>query len=734
LPGRKGSEYTHASSRCVYHAYCSGVVHAAALITRGQEETDESGNAVILQKLKTMKRFILTPVFCTSAVLCLAQDTTRHMPAQEIADVVITGQYRATGIDKAVQRIEVIDRRKIDAMAAQNLRDVLTNQLEVRLSYDPVFGTSLNMQGSAGYGADAKILIDGVPVVGKQNGAVDLSQINLANIERVEIVKGPMSVSYGTDAIAGTVNLITKKTVKNKWEAAAGTYYETVGTYNVNVSGGMNLGQGHTLRVDGFRNFFGGWNPDYGMNLFDFKPLSADTNRVQLWKPREQYQGTLQYIWKLKNTTFNYKGNYFYELITSKGMPLAPYYETAFDNYFHTYRRDNAVFVNSNLPKEKHINFMAAFNAYKRIKKESVNDLTTLTEIFSDAAQDTSMYNELNSRAALTTGRPSAKLNYEIGYDINLQWANSTQIEGRRKEMGNYALYGSVEYRPVERLTIRPGLRYGYNTSYKAPLVPSINFLYELPSRWMLRASYARGFRQPGLKELYFDFVDINHNIHGNKDLRAEYSDNYAGSATRNGRVGRIRYKFSVASFYNDVRDLISLSPVLGNTTNEYNYQNIGVYKTRGAQTSVDVYMRNLTIGAGTSYIGTYNPESEVYSVAQFSYSPEVRGNVTYGLPKYDASISLFYKYTGRRITSFVDNKKQPVPATLQGFNTADITLSKSFRKRRFTLAGGCKNLFDIKNIAGSLAGGGAHSSAGSTTAIGMGRYFFFKADINLSE
>eukprot|EP01030_Chromulinospumella_sphaerica_P034500 gene34500-biopygen17537 len=253
--------------------------------------------------------------------------------------------------------------------------------------------------------------------------------------------------------------------------------------------------------------------------------------------------------------------------------------------------------------------------------------------------------------------------------------------------MGNYALYGSLEYKPVAGLTIRPGLRYGYNTSYKAPLVPSVNFLYELPSRWMLRASYARGFRQPGLKELYFDFVDINHNIHGNTTLRAEYSNNYAASATRGGRVGKVRYKMNVSAFYNDVRDLISLSPVLGSTANEYNYQNIGIYKTRGGQASADIYMRNLTIGAGTSYIGTYNPESEVYSVSQFSYSPEVRGNVTYGLPKYDASISLFYKYTGRRITFFVDDNNQPVQGTMQGFNTADITLSKSFSKRRFTLA-----------------------------------------------
>jgi outer membrane receptor for ferrienterochelin and colicins len=681
-----------------------------------------------------MKKHLITVLLATGTSIALAQDTTTHIPDQVINDVVITGQYTARSQDNAVQRIEVIDRRKIDAMAAQNLRDVLANSLEVRLSYDPIFGSSLNMQGSAGYGADAKILIDGVPVVGKQNGGVDLSQINLANIERVEIIKGPMSVSYGTDAIAGTINLITKKTVKDRWELGAGSYYETVGTYNVNFSAGAKIASTHAVRLDGFRNFFGGWNRGAGIKFFDFRALPADTTRVQLWRPREQYQGTAQYTYTRKKTTFNYKGNYFYELITSKGAPLAPYYETAFDNYFHTYRKDNALFINSEPAKDKHISFMAAFNAYKRIKKESSNDLTTLSETFNDEAQDTSIYNELNSRSALTTGRSGVKLNYEIGYDINLQWANSTQIDGTKKEMGNYALYGSVEYRPFERFTIRPGLRYGYNTVYDAPLVPSVNFLYELPSHWMLRASYARGFRQPGLKELYFDFVDINHNIHGNTNLRAEYSNNYAVSAARSGRILNVRYKLNASAFYNDVRDLISLSPVQGSTTNEYNYQNIGVYKTCGGQASVDVYLRNLTLGAGSSYIGTYNPESEEYNVSQFSYSPEARGNVTYGLPKYDASVSVFYKYTGRRITFFADENDQPVQGTLQGYNNADISFSKYFLNRQIRISVGCKNLFDVKSIVGSLSGGGAHSSGGGTSAVGMGRYYFLKADLNLSQ
>ena len=54
------------------------------------------------------------------------------------------------------------------------------------------------------------MLVDGVPVRGRLNGQVDLSQLSLNNVERVEIVNGPMAVEYGTNALAGTINLITK--------------------------------------------------------------------------------------------------------------------------------------------------------------------------------------------------------------------------------------------------------------------------------------------------------------------------------------------------------------------------------------------------------------------------------------------------------------------------------------------------------------------------------------------
>jgi outer membrane receptor for ferrienterochelin and colicins len=302
--------------------------------------------------------------------------------------VVVTGQYAAGSQDKAVQRIRVTDRKKIDAMNAQTLKDVLTNDMNIRLSQDNILGSGMSMQGISGQ--NVKILIDGVPVIGRQDGNIDLSQIMLNNIERIEIVEGPMSVNYGTDALAGTINLITKKTQRNLFETHLVTYYESIGTYNANLRTGFHKGR-HTASLSGGRNFFDGWNNGEKVAVnFDAEP--ADSRRVQQWKPKEQYLGEGQYTYKTGNTTLSYKGGVFNEKITNLGMPRLPYGENAFDDYYSTYRVDNAFFVTSTLPRQRNIHFQVAYSDYKRIKNTFYNDLTTLEKELStnDGDQDTS--------------------------------------------------------------------------------------------------------------------------------------------------------------------------------------------------------------------------------------------------------------------------------------------------------------------------------------------------------
>lgn len=179
-------------------------------------------------------------------------ETITLSKVQLIDDIVITAQSTAVSVENAVQKITVINSDQIEKSGANNLTDILTYQTGIRLAQDNVLGSSMDLGGISGQ--NVKILIDGVPVIGRQNGNVDLSQINLNNIERIEVVEGPLSVNYGTNALAGTVNIITKKKGKRGYSVNVNPFYETIGNYNLSGSISMRKKQ-HNFTLDGGRNF-----------------------------------------------------------------------------------------------------------------------------------------------------------------------------------------------------------------------------------------------------------------------------------------------------------------------------------------------------------------------------------------------------------------------------------------------------------------------------------------------
>ena len=88
--------------------------------------------------------------------------------AIELETFVVTAQYEKTTKEKAVNKIKVIEREKIEAIGAVNLRDVLSNENNIRISQDNVLGSFMSLQGISGQ--NVKILIDGVPIIGRLNG------------------------------------------------------------------------------------------------------------------------------------------------------------------------------------------------------------------------------------------------------------------------------------------------------------------------------------------------------------------------------------------------------------------------------------------------------------------------------------------------------------------------------------------------------------------------------------
>jgi len=163
------------------------------------------------------------------------------LKVEQLNEIVVTAQYVPQSEKNAIYKVKVITAKTIERKAANNLRELLRQELNLDLAQNSVFGSSLALQGVSK--ENIKILIDGTPVIGRLNGIIDLSQINLSNIERIEIIEGPVSVFYGTDAMGGIINLISKKNQKETVEGNVSAYYESIDATNLNANVGYQFGK-----------------------------------------------------------------------------------------------------------------------------------------------------------------------------------------------------------------------------------------------------------------------------------------------------------------------------------------------------------------------------------------------------------------------------------------------------------------------------------------------------------
>ncbi len=119
-------------------------------------------------------------------------DTTAFSVNME--QFVFTAQHKPTHYKKANHKISIISAEELQQRAVVTLDQALLTHPSIRINVDPILGSTIRMRGMSG--RNVAILIDGIPVIGRLNGNVDLSQINMNNVERIEIVEGALSNIY----------------------------------------------------------------------------------------------------------------------------------------------------------------------------------------------------------------------------------------------------------------------------------------------------------------------------------------------------------------------------------------------------------------------------------------------------------------------------------------------------------------------------------------------------------
>ncbi|MDW8159086.1 MAG: TonB-dependent receptor [Bacteroidia bacterium] len=642
-----------------------------------------------------------------------------------LGDVVITGQYRITSQEHATYKVKVINQERIIQQGAINLSDILANELNIRLRQDMMLGTSLTIQGLSGQ--NIKILIDGVPLIGRLNGDIDLTQINLNNIEKIEIIEGPMSVIYGTDAMGGVINLITKKGIAQKIQLGANAYYESIGKYNFDFNLRWRQNE-HFWQITGGRNFIQG-----------FTPGTRKTTRAHLWKPREQYFTTIDYIFQKNKIKLRPFGNFFREILFNCGEPvITTRFARAKDEHFITHRVGAGLEISYQLHKNLSLHLLNNYNWFERERQTWIKNLVTLESAPSQNPGDNAIdaFNAFLFRGTLTSTSLEKKLNYQLGYDINLESARGLRIENTLQYIYDFAIFTSTEYEPIRDLILRPALRAAYNTQYGAPIVPSFNIKYSFAQNWQLRAAWAQGFRAPSLKELFFFFVDVNHNIRGNRQLEAEKGNNFNASLIYQSRFQNWNLQFEWAPFYNSITNLIQLA-IVDPSTQLYQYVNIAKYTTYGSTLSTKMEWKNWNWELGFNHTARLNMLHDPNSnIPQFLDSYEFRFLPTWhqSFSKWQLFVSLFYKYNGP-IPGFTiqneNNQEKIIQTQIQGYHLCDFSLSTQLFQNKLILTTGVKNLFNVTNIQAGFASG-AHTAANSLMPVAQGTSYFISLKLSL--
>lgn len=656
----------------------------------------------------------------------------------ELEEVVVTGKAKPVLASQSVRQIRVIDQARIQNQAAVNLKDLLTNDLNFRITEDGVLGSQLSLQGLSG--AKIKILVDGVPVIGRLNGEIDLNQINLNDIERVEVVEGPMAVQYGTDAVAGTINLITKRKALAKPELDLNSYYESVGRYNFDGTMRFPLGKWFGTVSLG-RNYFDGFDED-------------ESTRNMQWDPKEQYFASAGLQRRFSKVLLRYRGDFFAEDITNRGAvgsTTGDYepvdsgnwvYPHALDDHYKTYRINNAIYGDYYIQPERKLKAFFAYNYYRRVKKTLDRNLVTGEEIMQlgSDAQDTTVFGTWSSRMFYEHELVANIFSYQFGYDFNHERNVGQRIENGEKQITDVAVFAMGEYQPVKNLNIQPGLRYAYNSRFGAPLIASLAARYQLSGNWILRASYGQGFRAPTLKELYFQFVDVNHTIYGNEDLKAESSDNYQIGINYLKHYKNSSVDATLSGFFNDINNEIRLvQDIAPNEQYEnglYVNKNVAQTQTMGGNFTTKVIYKNLQTDLGVSIIGVKN-ELAFSDVAEqggyegFNFYPQYRFNVSYNFKKLGIRPSFFLNHTAER-TDLQSSGGQLVYNTFSPYTMSDFSLQKHFWNKKINITIGAKNLFDVTTLNSRVAvTGGAHSSGGAQL-LSYGRTYFARLQIHL--
>lgn len=715
------------------------------------------------------KKHLIVSIFCLQWSFIYAQQDSLQVYQDEtiMDELVITGQFEPQSIKKSVHNVRVISKEDIQNLAANNLTDVLNQYLNISTNANEQSGKS----SASLFGLDSqyfKVLIDNIPVVSDTGLGtnIDLTQINLDNVERIEIIEGSMGVTHGANAVSGILNIITKKSSKYDWELSASAQEETLG----NEFSFFEKGR-HIQSLKASHNLSENWYASVGINRKDKRGFFDDRKGINYsindgsrgfrQLPKEQLTTNTTIGYKKKETRIFYKFDYLNEKVAFYNpivVPIAnyPFPDTYFSHdkrfltnrYFHHLnyygKFFNDLIFNVSVSHQKQQRDEELFDYHFIDKKERENNRT--------------IYHSkevLYSTGTVTNITKSKKVDLQLGYEFvnENSFANAStgvfldqtnQAKGIRKRIENYDVYAIAELNFTDRFSLRPGFRYSFQSRFNDQHSYSLGSRYLFDKGIEARFSAGYSYRTPNFDELYTYMVDSNHNIQGNQELVPEQSNYFEANIKKNTffTSGLTMYN-TLSSALMFVDDKISMVLISQSPTLSYKYINVNSYKMWNIAAENRLGYKNWNFAAGFSLIGTSQQLSAGVSGSnsedQFLYTFNINTALSYQLPKYQAQFTVYFKHNGKTQqfvqTSTSPNETSFMLSELESYNWLDASIRKTFFNGKFETMIGARNILNVVNLqqsSTSAIGGGAHATS-NNIMLGVGRSYFVKLTYNLN-
>ena len=693
------------------------------------------------------KQIIAETVKTSSAILIDQDNYYNNLivsdKKNQLDEVVVTGLFAGETLRNSVYKVRIIDQKKIEEKGATSIENVLNTEVGIRISNDLALGeTQFEVMGMSG--SNVKVLIDGIPIVERSSNQQILSQIDISTVEKIEIIEGPMSVIYGSDALAGVINIITKsgkaKLGRNLYvtghlqEESVGKEYQFgsgKGNHVQGASAGYTFNNGMYVGGNFSHNEFGGWQGNY-------------PQRAKEWPSKKQYLAGGQIGIKKENYSAQYKFDYLDEDILKRGNISV--INKAVDQKFLAKRYTHQLHGSWDALDNLKLTLTGSYQKYNRDKRSTNRNFMTGEKEPSttEDANDDTEYTLWFTRAT-ALWKTNQNLSFLAGIEYQNDNGKGDKMSSDASAINNLAFFLSAEYNPLKWLNIRPGVRSTYNSEYSAPwAIPSLNLKLNLTPSMDLRLSYAKGFRAPRIQELYYEMYHTNGGgfwIKGNKDLKAEKSDSYMASYVwRTLDDEKAKLSFTLSGFYNKYKNQIRLV-TSAEVSNDQKYENIDHYRTQGLTFESNFTLDRFNAQAAFSYIGRYNRlvKDETYASEnqdKIKYSPEVSASISYDW-KNIATFNLFYKYTGaRKEYKEYTGKSSETYLGLgkqQGYHWADFTVSKPIYKM-FNLSVGVRNIFNVKRLDNTIESSSYGTLSTDQTLLSSGRSCFASLTFNFNK